>query len=325
MKRATLHQLKIFEVVARNLSFTRAAEELHLTQPTISIQVKQLTEIVGLPLLEQVGKRIFLTEVGRELLKVCHDLFESLARFEMTVSDMQGVKTGKLRLGVITTAKYFVPRLLGAFCERYPGIEVAIKVSNRERLLQRLVNNEDDLYIFGQPPEHADVWSQPFLENPLIVIAPSNHPLAQQHAIPLERLAQEAFLMREQGSGTRLAAEAFFHQHGLHMKMRMELGSNEAIKQAVVGGLGLAVLSAHTLALERNNSELVVLDVEGFPIMRHWHAGYLREKQLSIVAQTFFDFLCSESLPLARPYLDGLPGFSPTLFQPGAEPVAPAG
>ncbi|MDA8224802.1 MAG: LysR substrate-binding domain-containing protein [Betaproteobacteria bacterium] len=325
MKRATLHQLKIFEVVARNLSFTRAAEELHLTQPTISIQVKQLTEIVGLPLLEQVGKRIFLTEVGRELLKVCHDLFESLARFEMTVSDIRGVKTGKLRLGVITTAKYFVPRLLGAFCERYPGIEVAIKVSNRERLLQRLVNNEDDLYIFGQPPVHADVWSQPFLENPLIVIAPSNHPLAQQRAIPLERLAQEAFLMREQGSGTRLAAEAFFQQRGLRMKMRMELGSNEAIKQAVVGGLGLAVLSAHTLALERNNSELVVLDVEGFPIMRHWHAGYLREKQLSIVAQTFFDFLCRESLPLARTYLEGLPGFSLSLFQPGAEPVAPAG
>ena len=310
MKHATLHQLKIFEVVARNLSYTRAAEELHLTQPTVSIQMKQLTDIVGLQLLEQVGKRIFLTEAGRELLSVCHDMFDGLSRFEMLVSDLKGVKAGKLQLGVITTAKYFVPRLLGPFCDRFPGIEISIKVTNRERLLQRLSDNEDDLYILGQPPEHMDVWVEPFLVNPIVVIAPYNHPLAGQESISAERLAQESFLMRERGSGTRLAMEGFFKDRGLPIKVRMELGSNEAIKQAVAGGLGLAVLSAHTLALEKSVAELAVLDVEGFPIMRQWQVAYSNGKQLSVVARAFLEFLQQESGPMAERYMKSLPGFS---------------
>lgn len=309
MKHATLHQLKIFEVVARNLSFTRAAEELHLTQPTVSIQMKQLTDIVGLPLLEQVGKRIFLTEAGRELLAVCHNLFDGLSRFEMIISDMKGVKTGKLRLGVITTAKYFVPRLLGPFCDRYPGIEVSLKVTNRERLLQRLIDNEDDLYILGQPPEHMDIWVEPFLDNPLVVLAPHNHALAGKKHISAERIAREPFLMRESGSGTRLATEKFFNERGLPINVRMELGSNEAIKQAVAGGLGVAVLSAHTLALEKSGDELAVLDVEGFPIMRQWHVAYSTGKQLSVVARTFLEFLQQESGPMAERYMKGLSGF----------------
>ena len=171
MKNATLRQLQVFEAVARNLSFTRAAEELYLTQPTVSIQLKQLTDIVGQPLLEQVGKKIYLTDTGRELLKVCRDIFDGLDRFEMLVSDMKGVKAGKLRLAVITTAKYFVPRLLGLFCQRYPGIDVSLKVTNRERVLQRMADNMDDLYVLGQPPEHMDVEFEPFLENPLVVLA----------------------------------------------------------------------------------------------------------------------------------------------------------
>lgn len=309
MKHATLHQLKIFEVVARNLSFTRAAEELHLTQPTVSIQMKQLTDIVGMSLLEQVGKRIFLTEAGRELLTVCHSLFDGLSRFEMIISDMKGVKTGKLRLGVITTAKYFVPRLLGPFCDRYPGIEVSLKVTNRERLLQRLIDNEDDLYILGQPPEHMDIWVEPFLDNPLVVLAPCNHTLAGKKNISAERIAQEPFLMRESGSGTRLATEKFFNERGLSLNVRMELGSNEAIKQAVAGGLGVAVLSAHTLALEKSGDELTVLDVEGFPIMRQWHVAYSTGKQLSVVARTFLEFLQQESGPMAERYMKGLSGF----------------
>ncbi|ARU31054.1 LysR family transcriptional regulator [Sulfuriferula sp. AH1] len=309
MKHATLHQLKIFEVVARNLSFTRAAEELHLTQPTVSIQIKQLTDIVGMSLLEQVGKRIFLTEAGRELLTVCHSLFDGLSRFEMIISDMKGVKTGKLRLGVITTAKYFVPRLLGPFCDRYPGIEVSLKVTNRERLLQRLIDNEDDLYILGQPPEHMDIWVEPFLDNPLVVLAPYNHPLAGEKNISAERIAQEPFLMRESGSGTRLATEKFFNERGLSLNVRMELGSNEAIKQAVAGGLGVAVLSAHTLALEKSGDELAVLDVAGFPIMRQWHVAYSTGKQLSVVARTFLEFLQQESGPMAERYMKGLSGF----------------
>lgn len=309
MKNATLRQLQVFEAVARNLSYTRAAEELYLTQPTVSIQLKQLTDIVGQPLLEQVGKRVFLTDTGRELLKVCRDIFDSLSRFEMLVSDMKGVKAGKLRLAVITTAKYFVPRLLGLFCQRYPGIDVSLKVTNRERVLQRMAENQDDLYVLGTPPEHMDIEVEPFLENPLVVLAPSNHPLAAQKNISPQRLAEEQFLMREPGSGIRLATEDFFGERGLKLKVRMELGSNEAIKQAVAGGLGIAVLSAHTLALELNSDELVLLDVQDFPIRRHWYLAYPKDKQLSVVALAFLKFLHEESSTIGEKYLQGIPGF----------------
>lgn len=309
MKNASLRQLKVFEAVARHLSFTRAAEELYTTQPTVSIQLKQLTDIVGQPLLEQVGKRIYLTDTGRELLKVCREIFDGLDRFEMLVSDMKGVKAGKLRLSIITTAKYFVPRLLGLFCQHYPGIDVSLKVTNRERVLQRMADNMDDLYVLGQPPEHMDVEFESFLENPLVVLAGRNHPLAAKKHIPPQRLEDEQFLMREPGSGTRLSTEQFFRERGLKLRVRMELGSNEAIKQAVAGGLGIAVLSAHTLALERSIDELVILDVDGFPIRRQWYLAYPRDKQLSVVAQVFLEFLHSESKLLGEKYLRGITGF----------------
>lgn len=309
MKNATLRQLQIFEVVARNLSYTRASEELYITQPTVSIQLKQLSDIVGMPLFEQVGKRIFLTDTGRELQKVVHEILDGLNRFEMIVSDMRGVKAGRLRIAAITTAKYFVPRLLGPFCDRYPGIDISLKVTNREKMLQRLNDNEDDLYILGQPPEHMDIWVEPFLENPMVVFAPFNHPLANVKNIPAARLAEEPFLMREPGSGTRLATENFFKERGLPINFRMELGSNEAIKQAVAGGLGVSVLSAHTLALEKSVNELIVLDVEGFPIRRQWYVAYSNGKQLSVVARTFLEFLQKESTPLAERYMKCIPGF----------------
>lgn len=309
MKNASLRQLQVFEAVARHLSFTRAAEELYTTQPTVSIQLKQLTDIVGQPLLEQVGKRIYLTDTGRELLKVCREIFDGLDRFEMLVSDMKGVKAGKLRLAIITTAKYFVPRLLGLFCQRYPGIDVSLKVTNRERVLQRMADNMDDLYVLGQPPEHMDVEFEPFLENPLVVLAAHNHILAGKKKIPAKRLEEEQFLMREQGSGTRLATEQFFSERGLKLKVRMDLGSNEAIKQAVAGGLGIAVLSAHTLALESSIDELAILDVQGFPIRRHWYLAYQKDKQLSVVAKAFLEFLHAESKLLGEKYLLGISGF----------------
>ncbi len=311
MKHATLRQLQVFEAVARNLSFTRAADELHLTQPTVSIQIKQLTDIVGLPLLEQIGKRVFLTDLGQELLVVCRDTFEGLSQFEMLISDRKGMKTGKLRLSAVTTAKYFIPRLLGSFYKRYPGIEVSLNVTNREMILQRLENNEDDLYILGQPPEHVDVHADYFMENPLVALAPYDHPLSGMKNIPLPRLAEEPFLMREPGSGTRLALERFFSEQGLALKTRMELGSSAAIKMAVLGGLGIAVLSAHTLALERNSKELSILDVAGFPIRRQWHAVYPADKRLSVVGSAFLDFLKQESRSEANRYLAGMPGFLP--------------
>jgi LysR family transcriptional regulator, low CO2-responsive transcriptional regulator len=309
IKNATLRQLQIFEVVSRHLNYTRAAEELYLTQPTVSIQLKQLADIVGLPLLEQVGKRIFLTDVGRELQSVVRTLLDELSRFEMSVSNMKGVKAGKLRIAVITTAQYFIPRLLGPFCERFPGIDVTLKVVNRERLLQRLESNEDNLYILGQPPEHIHMRVEPFLENPLVVLASRGHPLAGKSNISAKRIAQEPFLMRESGSGTRLATEGFFKERGLALNFRMELGSNEAIKQAVAGGLGIAVLSAHTLALEKSANELVILDVEGFPIRRQWHVAYSTGKHLSVVAKVFLDFLRQESDATAKRYMQGMSGF----------------
>ncbi|NEO42053.1 MAG: LysR family transcriptional regulator [Moorea sp. SIOASIH] len=291
MKQATLHQLRVFEAVARHHSFTRAAEELFLTQPTVSMQVKQLTKVVGMPLFDQVGKRIYLTQVGEELVKTCRDIFENLDQFEMKVADLKGLKQGRLRLAVITTAKYFIPRLLGPFCQRYPGIDISLQVTNHEYILGRLSENLDDLYIMSQLPENQETCYKPVQENPLVVIARVDHPLAQEKNIPLKRIAQETFIMREPGSGTRKAVQKLFDYHQISPKVRLDLGSNEAIKQAIAGGLGISVLSRHTLVMEGVNSELVVLDVEHFPIERYWYAVYPRSKQLSIVAGTFLDYL----------------------------------
>lgn len=291
MRRSTFRQLELFDAIARLGSFTRAADELFLTQPTVSMQIKKLSDTVGMPLFEQVGKKIYLTDIGHELHRTCRGIFEHLSNFEMIAADMKGLKTGKLRLAVVTTAKYFAPRLLGTFCQQYPGVDASLIVSNRERVLERLANNLDDLYIMGQPPVDADVIAEAFLENMLVVIAPANHALARKKKIPLERLAQEPFLLREPGSGTRIATERLFGELGLKLKMRMELGSNEAIKQAVIGGLGISVLSRHTLESDTPTKQFVVLDVKGFPIKRHWYFVYPAGKQLSIIARTFADHL----------------------------------
>ncbi len=291
MHHLTFRQLEVFEAIARHGSFTRAAEELFLTQPTASMQIKRLSETIGLPLFEQVGKRIHLTDAGRELHAMCREIFERLDRFEMTAADMKGLKKGRLRLAVVTTAKYFAPRLVGPFYHRYPGIEVALKVTNRERILERLADNSDDLCILGQPPEEIDAEYQPFLENPLVILAPADHPLAGRRRIPLARIAEEPFLMREPGSGTRMALERLFQQHRLKIRVRMELGSNEAIKQAILGGLGISVLSHHTLALDGTAGPFAILDAQDFPIQRHWYVAYPRGKQLSVVARAFLDYL----------------------------------
>ncbi len=291
MRHSTLRQLELFEAIARLGSFTRAAEELFLTQPTVSMQIKKLSDTVGMPLFEQVGKKIFLTDIGHELHRTCLGISEHLSNFEMIAANMKGLKTGKLRLAVVTTAKYFAPRLLGTFCQEYPGVDVSLKVSNRERVLERLASNLDDLYILGQPPVDADVVAEAFLENLMVVIAPANHALAKKKKIPLEQLAKEPFLLRESGSGTRIATERLFGELGLKLKVRMELGSNEAIKQAVIGGLGVSVLSRHTIELDTPTKQFVVLDVQGFPIRRHWYFAYPAGKQLSIIARTFIDHL----------------------------------
>lgn len=306
MKNSTLHQLRVFEAVARHKSFTRAAEELFLTQPTVSMQVKQLTKSVGMPLLEQVGKRLFLTDAGRELLKTCLEIFDQIDQFEINIAELKGLKQGRLRLSAITTTKYFIPRLLGLFCQRYPGIDVSLQFANHEQVIERLAENRDDLYIVSQLPENVDIISHQFLENPLVVLAPKSHPLAQEKNIPISRLSGEPFIMREIGSGTRRAVQQLFDERGVTVKVRLDLGSNEAIKHAIAGGLGISVLSLHTLGSYTNNSELTVLDVQEFPIRKDWYVFYPNGKQLSAIARTFFEYLQQESQQMAIDM-----GFSP--------------
>ncbi|AGY60253.1 LysR family transcriptional regulator [Gloeobacter kilaueensis] len=296
----TLHQLQLFQVVARHLSYTRAAEELFLTQPTVSMQIKQLTKSIGLPLFEQIGKRLYLTDAGRELLVTCEEISKQLARFEMTVADLQGLKKGSLRLAVVTTAKYFVPRLLGPFCQRYPNIDVSLKVTNRGRVLERLSANSEDLYILASPPENFEAEAQPFLADALVVLAPGDHPLSHQRNIPLERIAREPFLMREVGSGTRQTVQRIFDKYNLQPNVKMQIGSSEAIKQAIAGGLGISILSHHVLALEGGTDKLAILDVVGFPIRRQWHVVYAKGKALSVVARTFLEYLFSEGQQIAE-------------------------
>lgn len=295
MQNATLHQLKVFEAVARHSSFTRAAEELFLTQPTVSMQVKQLSKTVGLPLFEQVGKRLYLTPAGKELFATCRDLFDRISQFEIAIADLKGLKQGCLRIAVVTTAKYVIPRILGPFCHRYPGIDISLTVTNHQYVLDSLNDNRDDLYILSQLPEDSDAVAHPFMENPLVVLAPRSHPLVHEKNIPLKRISEEPFIMREPGSGTRKTVQKLFDSEGLPMKVKLDLGSNEAIKQAIVGGLGISVLSKHTLALEGLNNQLAILDVEGFPIERHWYVVHPSGKQLSAIAQAFFDYLLTEA------------------------------
>jgi DNA-binding transcriptional LysR family regulator len=297
----TFRQLKIFESVARRLSFTRASEELHLTQPAVSMQIKQLEQAVGLPLFEQIGKKIFLTDAGCEFSRYASAITAQLEELDQVVDEMKGLKRGRLTIAVASTANYFVPRLLATFCQRHgDAVSVSLDVTNREQLLKGLVENRNDLVIMGQPPEDMDLVAERFLENPLVVIAPPGHPLAQAERIPPERLREEIFLVREQGSGTRSAMERFFAANNLRLATPMEMSSNEAIKQGVEAGLGLGVVSLHTLAMELALGRLVVLDVVKFPIMRYWYIVYREGKRLSLVAQSFREFVLQEAAQLLQ-------------------------
>lgn len=306
MIQATLHQLKVFETTARQGSFTRAAEELEITQPSVSSQIKQLTNAVGLPLFEQIGKRLYLTDAGQELLATCQDIFQRLDHFEMKVADLKGTKQGQLRLAVITTAKYFIPRLLGIFCQKYPAIDVSLQVINHEQIRQRMLMNQDDIYVLSQFPEDIDLYTEPFLDNPLVVVARSDHPLKGDRHIPLKFLNNQPFIIRESGSGTRQAVKKLLAQHDVSVNVKLELGSNEAIKQAIAGGLGLSILSLHCLMGQAYTDELTILDVEHFPIQRRWYVAHLAGKQLSVIAQAFWEYLLYESqnisLSLPQPH-----------------------
>lgn len=288
---ATLHQMKIFDAVARHMSFARAAEELHLTPPALSIQVKQLAEVIGQPLFEQIGKKISLTPAGNASWATCRDVLHRLEQLAQELAALQGLKKGNLKIATLANVKYFIPRILGEFCIKYPGVDTALYMGNREDLLERLARNQDDLYILGQPPEHLHVISEPFADNHLVVIASPQHPLAKEKNISPASFKDIPFILREPGSGTRLAAENFFESHGIKLKARMELGSNEAVKQIVAGGLGVAVLSSSTLRAELSSGEIVILDVKGFPLNRKWYMVYPVGKHLTPASKVFMEYL----------------------------------
>jgi len=295
-RRISFRQLQVFEAIARHKNFSRAAKELFLTQPTVSMQIKKLEESVGAPLFEQIGKKIYLTPIGDELYSSAKEIMENLAQFEMRAAELQGMKKGYLRLAVVTTAKYYAPFVLGLFCQKYPGIEVSLKVTNRENLLDRMGNNLDDLYIMGRPPNNDEMVFQPLIENPLVVIASSKHRLCHcPQPLTFADIAPEQFVIREHGSGTRRAIENHFAKYERKINIRMELGSNEAIKHAVASGLGISILSRHTLSLGLLNGLLVELNVENFPIAWPWYIGYPAGKRLSVVVQTFLEFIASAS------------------------------
>lgn len=288
----TLRQLQVFQSVARHLSYTKAAEELHLSQPAVSMQVRQLEESVELPLFEKLGKKIHLTEAGTEVLFYAQHISQELQQMEAVLESLKGVRGGKLRISVATTANHFATRLLAEFSKQYEGTDIALDVTNRKTLLGQLQNNETDIVIMGEPPTGLDVESEAFMENPLVVVAPADHPLARSgKPIPLETIARETFVVREAVSGTRVAMKRFFDSHGIPFQAGMEMTSNEAIKQAVEAGMGLGIVSLHTLELELEAKRLVVLNVEEFPIRRNWHMVHLKGKRLSPVAQAFHDFL----------------------------------
>jgi len=301
MLHLTLRQLKVFESVSRNLSFSRAAEELYLTQPAVSMQIKQLEGNVGLPLFEQMGKRIYLTDCGKELYRYSCAISQQLADMELVLAEMKGMGHGKLTLSVVNTANYFTPQLLAKFCQRYPGINVNLHVANRDAVLKQLADNSTDLAIMGQPPDGLDIVAESFLDNPLVVIAATNHPLAKLKNVKFARLAEEIFLSREQGSGTRSAMERVFAQHKIQPRISMEMETNEAIKQAVQAGMGLGILSLHSIELELETKRLAMLNVEHFPLLRHWFVVHRANKRLSTSGQAFKQFLLAEAEQLAAP------------------------
>jgi DNA-binding transcriptional LysR family regulator len=294
IRHVSLRQLQIFEAVVRLGGYTRAAEALHLTQPTVSMQIKKLSDALGMPLLEQIGRKVYPTAAGRNVHAAAQDILGRMVELGENAAEFEGSIKGPLSIAVITTAKYFMPHLLGRFVALHPEVTPRLTVTNRAKVLQRLKDNEDDLLIMGQAPEELPVVVHPFIDNELVVVAPPDHPLAAERDIPLQRLLEERFLVREPGSGTRQAVDRLFTERGLEIRPYMELGSSEAIKQGVMAGLGLSVLSRHNIRLERAGDHIAELDVEAFPLVRRWYAVHRQGKRLSRAARSFLDFILDQ-------------------------------
>jgi len=296
----TFRQLEVFEAVARLLSYTQASKVLHLSQPAVSMQIKQLENNLGVNLFDQVGKKIYLTESGREMFHYSRVISQQLDEAEEVLEQLKGVQRGRLIISVASTANYFATRLLATFSRKYDQTTFSLDVNNRETLLQQLADNEPDLVIMGKPPDDQDLIAEDFMENPLVVIASPDHMLAGKQNISLAELQSEIFVVREKGSGTWGAMQRFFDEHDIELNTGMEMTSNEAIKQAVEAGLGLGIVSIHTLSLELETKRLVVLDIQSFPILRHWYLVYRQGKRLSPVAEAFRRFVFDEDQVLLR-------------------------
>ena len=291
----TFRQIKVFQAVARHLSYTQAAQTLHLSQPAVSMQIKQLEDNIGLPLFEQMGKKIFLTDAGREFFNYAQEISRLLDEADEVMESLKGVKGGKLAVSVASTANYFATRLLADFSHQHSEVTISLDVTNRRGLLDQLINNDTDLVIMGRPPRDLDLVTEPFMDNPLVVIASPAHPLAKQKKVSMEALQKETFVVRESGSGTRIAMQRFFSEQGVSLTTGMEMTSNEAIKQAVEAGLGLGIVSIHTLELELETGRIAVIDAEPFPILRHWYVVHREGKRLSPAAQAFRQFVLDEA------------------------------
>ena len=291
----TLRQLKVFERVARRLSFTRAAEELYLSQPAVSMQIKQFEEAIGLPLFERLGKKIYLTRAGEQLYRLSRDIAQQLDEAEQLIEELKGTEGGRLVVSVASTLHYFAIRLLADFCKLYPKVHVNFRVTNRKGLIQQLADNEADIVLMGKPPDDHDLAAEAFMDNPLVIIAPPAHPLTLKSHIPVDDLIGETFLVREQGSGTRNSMERFFSERGVQLNSSMEMNTNGAIKQGVEVGLGLGIVSLHTVERELADGRVVVLDVDSFPIMRQWYIVHRAGKRLSSVGIAFEEFVRSEA------------------------------
>jgi DNA-binding transcriptional LysR family regulator len=305
LRNVTMRQLQIFSSAARHLNFSRTSEELHLTQPAVSMQIKQLEDSAGLALFERIGKRVFLTEAGTELYRHAQQVLGAIKDAEDILGAMKGLEGGRLTIGVVSTAKYFAPKLLAMFNERHPSLELKLQVNNREAVIQMLARNEIDIAVMGTASRQLDTVAAPFARHPLVVIAHPGHPLAHRKRIPLKALESETFIVREPGSGTRSAMERFFSERRINVRVGMEISSNETIKQAVMAGMGVSFISQHTIGLELATEQLVMLRVDGLPVMRQWCVVHRTEKRLSPAADTFRRFMLKEGAELLRLWPQG--------------------
>lgn len=295
MKNTTLRQLTVFEATARHLHFTRAAQELGMTQPSVSMQIRQLEDNLGVKLFEQIGKKTHLTEAGRELYRFCREIHHQMSEAETVLGRLKGLQGGSLRLAIGPTAKYFVPKLLAVFSKNYPDVAIDLNIAGHESLLAQIANNERDMVIMGTPPSDDTLVATPFLNDPLVAVAPPAHPLADQRQVSLSRLAQEPFLMREPSSATRNVIEEFFTRHGIELRTFMVINSNEAIKQSVQAGLGVAIVPLQSIIQELVGNRLVILDIARMPLQRSWYLVHRKEKCFSHVADEFRNFVLQEA------------------------------